>query len=225
MDPTQPPWLQDLINRMYPGYYPMDQDYLRQLINKPAAPSAVTNNGNPVMGSSVTAAGTPIATINPQTDRSSFNTPLPPPDPRRVGGNPSVMNQSPGNASLAASPNASPNARGVIPGQQRVNRAGNSPPFSTNPNIVEFNPQVGGVGQSGRNGPIYTALNLQNLFGGGSTPAGHPSVTSQPSSSPTQGILSKAPWSMGPLQQGMVFPSQMGPYRPSGGVDPALYGG
>lgn len=84
-----------------------------------------------------------------------------------------------------------------------------------------------------RSGPQGTALNLAGLFGGGQ-PAVNPNVpaaAAQPVSAVrgplAQGGLSKAPWGMGPLQPGMVWPKDMGPFKPrssSGYGDPRVWG-
>jgi hypothetical protein len=71
-----------------------------------------------------------------------------------------------------------------------------------------------------RGGPQMTALNLAGLFGGGqgeAPGAGQPQGTPAQTPRPTvpgpmaQGGMSRAPWGIGPMQKGMVFPNQMGP--------------
>jgi hypothetical protein len=122
----------------------------------------------------------------------------------------------------AARPVSGPLA--ASPGAARAAPAGNDR-FSTfryeNPN------------SSASRAPIYTALNLAGLFGGGqpaaaANPANLPSRAAQPVNGPlASGAMSKAPWSWGPLQKGMVWPKDMGPKRPrssSGYGDPRLWG-
>ena len=63
--------------------------------------------------------------------------------------------------------------------------------------------------------PQGTALNLAGLFGGGGQNPNTPASNAQPVSGVlAPGGMSNAPWSMGPLQKGMVWPNDMGPMTP-----------
>jgi hypothetical protein len=70
--------------------------------------------------------------------------------------------------------------------------------------------------------PIITAADWSGLFGGGqpaANPANVPARNAQPVSGRVpgpmaQGGMSRAPWGMGPMQKGMVFPDSMGPFFP-----------
>ena len=63
--------------------------------------------------------------------------------------------------------------------------------------------------------PQGTALNLAGLFGGQGVNPNVPAANAQPVSGVlAPGGMSNAPWSMGPLQKGMVWPNDMGPMTP-----------
>lgn len=69
---------------------------------------------------------------------------------------------------------------------------------------------AGPVSQPGRG--YQTALDLSGLFGGRgqqANPANMPAANAQPVSGP---LSSSAPWGMGPLQKGFVWPGAMGPF-------------
>jgi hypothetical protein len=86
---------------------------------------------------------------------------------------------------------------------------------TSNPRFIgidapNFSPQ-----NSMRAGPQGTALNLAGLFGGGGQNPNIPASNAQPVSGVlAPGGMSNAPWSMGPLQKGMVWPNDMGPMTP-----------
>ena len=87
---------------------------------------------------------------------------------------------------------------------------------TSNPRFVQLD-QGQNTDPTARNrGPQMTALNLAGLFGrGGGVNPNVPAANAQPVSGPlAQGGMSNAPLSMGPLQKGRVFPSQMGPFTP-----------
>jgi hypothetical protein len=126
-------------------------------------------------------------------------TATPPPRPAGTGAIADVP-------SPAAQPVSSPAAPGVLSGgATSANRGapqggGPSDRFSTFQYNVPGSGNQGG-GQGGRNAPIYTALNLGGLFGGGGQPQGAPSQTPRPAvpGPMAQGGMSKAPSSMGPF--------------------------
>jgi hypothetical protein len=149
------------------------------------------------------------------------NAPMPPPRP----GNPPTATSPVSAAPSAANPTASSGgAAGAL--------------SSSNPRFVQLDQGQNIDPTNRRGGPQMTALNLGGLFGGGGKPQA-PDFSNVPDDTFDQGGAnggrikgplakrggSSAPWGMGPLQKGMVFPSAMGPRRPSSSVDPALWGG
>jgi hypothetical protein len=118
----------------------------------------------------------------------------------------------------APAPDAQPAGPAPVPGPLATGGAGGQGATS-NPRFVQVDrpnaPAAGGP--QGRGGPPQmTALNLAGLFGRGQ-PAVNPdapAANAQPVSGVLNGALSKAPWSMGPLQKGSVWPRDMGPFTP-----------
>lgn len=138
---VSPAWLQAMLAQLYPGGS-MDTAYSGNPWNKemyspplPAAGGRVPEMQTPIQGvdrrfmpAPASGAGRPAVTANPANSPGGTNTPLPPPDPRRVGGAP-----SPG-----------------IPAPQNFNRTANNPDYP----LVQYG--VPGSGRGGQN-PIYTS--------------------------------------------------------------------
>lgn len=92
---------------------------------------------------------------------------------------------------------------------------------TSNPRFVQLDQGQNIDPLNRRGGPQMTALNLGGLFGGAQNApaAAGPTATGRPTGPlATRGGASlasnRAPWGMGPLQKGMVWPSAMGPFAP-----------
>lgn len=95
---------------------------------------------------------------------------------------------------------------------------------TSNPRFVPVdrpNAPAGGSAMGRGGPPQMSALNLAGLFGGAQNApaAAGPTQTGRPTGPlATRGGASlasnRAPWGMGPLQKGMVWPSAMGPFTP-----------
>jgi hypothetical protein len=126
----------------------------------------------------------------------------PPPRPGGIGSDANIPIKTPGGTYAAPgrqpAPAAAPAAAGGDP-----NRFGTFQYQVPNQGIA---PGAGSMGGQGSRAPIYTALNLGGMFGGGgANPANVPAANAQPvsggvlSKAGTAG-LSKAPWNYGPQQ-------------------------
>jgi hypothetical protein len=161
--------------------------------------------------------GPPAPAGGPSWFPGGSNTPMPwngptaTPPPRPVNANA---------PSPAAQTVSSPAAPGVLSGgATSANRGapmGAGPGASNRFGTVQYQTP----NSIGNRAPIYTTGNL-NLFGGGQpagqgTPQGAPSQTPRPAvpGPMAAGGMSRAPYTMGPQQQGNAFPSQMGPFFP-----------
>jgi len=241
---NQQAWLQYLMQMFSPGSAnaaeapptnggpsPDDLDALKH----PSPPPAALDGGGPPV---------PPSVLQPATDPATRNMPF----PQDLG--PASRNMPfPGQIdprgyfAPSASPNApAPNAQPVsaqrpVPGPLASGGA-SAQGATSNPRFVQLD-QGQNTDPTARNrGPQMTALNLAGLFGGGGQPAAAPAANpanlparnAQPVSGPlAAGGMSNAPWGVGPLQKGMVWPKDMGPFKPkprsgSGYGDPRLWG-
>lgn len=215
---ANPAWLTALLQSMYPGLETNlpDQVVPSHSMNYGPPPDQVRNpdptaNSPMPMGMRSNTPGyvgsANASQLNPPMPPSRPPVPMPPPRP------------SPAQAGGASSQSA----QAPIPGAQT--------PLGPAPGT--FQSQVPGMGKGAlSSNPIYTVADWSHLFGGGGkqpTPIPAPSQINRamPNSTapPSQNTASNAPWGYGPYQQSMYGDgSPFGPFRPSSGVDPALYG-
>jgi hypothetical protein len=156
VDQSVPAWLQALLQQVYPGRNEMTPDEMQMLVNSRTPPQGYGNpagaNSQPIPGNlaptfqqnAIPSGAGPRnmdprfidRTINAMGSPMGANTPLPPPDPRRLGGASSQSANSP------------------IPSPQNTNRTTNNPRWDT------FQSQVPGmgVGPLSRN-PMFTTFN------------------------------------------------------------------
>jgi len=236
MDPTMPPWLQALLQQTYPGKQDMTPSQVQGAVNEPGP-----WNGAGVPYGPPTRPGYQHPNVFPQVNQPSSIGALAathagmPPGPNsvfpQVNMPPAVeqmqryLNLDPRNSGGASSQSAVQ----PIPSPQRANRTANNPPFDTFQYNVPGTPGVLAGGQAGgqNRSPIYTALDMSKLFGGGPIAPPAPSrVPISPPNSPaktssTPSTYSRVDPMMGPLQRGSVWPNRMGPYM---NPDTAGYG-
>jgi hypothetical protein len=211
-------------------------------INSASAPPTAASSQPASLNAQLNAGGSPVPSAlsggGPPVPASVNGPPTPPPGPMTGPAGP-ISNLPPGpgqpsptpwftpsNTPMpwqgpnpnAPAPDAQPAGPATVPGPLATGGAGGQGATS-NPRFVQVDrpnaPAAGGP--QGRGGPPQmTALNLAGLFGRGQ-PAVNPdapAANAQPVSGVLNGALSKAPWSMGPLQKGSVWPRDMGPFTP-----------
>jgi hypothetical protein len=232
MPSQNPPWLDALLAQAYPG---VGNDM--SAFGGPAPQRTGAEINQPLGGWTTNQPGSvPSGGIGSDARFPSMNV-----DPRLLPASPAVPGShirpvagpprpNPSNVGGAPSPG--------IPAPLGANRTGNN--LNPNYSLVQYG--AGGVGRGGQNAPIYTASNFggpQNAGWGQQAQA--PQVPQQPRgalANPQGGgsgfnvdqlfsklpnntfdnsqapDMSNAPWGMGPLQQGMNWPSEVGPnYR------------
>lgn len=217
-----PPTLDDSVTMAPPGQGALPQARGRAVPPDASAPPAAAQGPPGYLNSSSAAGGVPAPALGYYSGvQPGLSAP--------------AMIRSPSGATTT--PGAGPLPNVAAPDAQPVSatapRAATPGPLANNDRFGTFSYQ--NPNSIGNRAPIYTALNLGSLFGGGQQ-AANPANVPAPNARPMVGGplskgggMSKAPWNVGPLQKGMVWPKDMGPPLPPNSarariLRPDLYG-